>query len=123
MTFTAQARSHTAGSAKAILSNVVSIPVAIPAFEHTDMARQQRMLMDTLALAIRGLDDFGKIEQAVRELGDRHVDYGATMRDYKMVGQALLTTLERFLGDAFTPEAELAWREVYSTLVRTMTTG
>ena len=98
-------------------------PDAIPAFEHTDMARQQRMLMDTLALAIRGLDDFGKIEQAVRELGDRHVDYGATMRDYKMVGQALLSTLERFLGDAFTPEAELAWREVYSTLVRTMTTG
>jgi serine/threonine protein kinase/hemoglobin-like flavoprotein len=96
-------------------------PDAIPVFEHTDMARQQKMLMDTLALAIRGLDDFAKIEQAVRELGERHVDYGASMRDYKMVGQALLTTLERFLGDAFTAEAELAWREVYSTLVRTMT--
>ncbi|MFO7561462.1 MAG: protein kinase [Enhygromyxa sp.] len=96
-------------------------PAAIPAFEHTDMIRQQQMLMDTLALAIRGLDDFAKIEQAVRELGDRHVDYGATLTDYKFVGQALLNTLARFLGDDFTPEAELAWREVYSTLVRTMT--
>ncbi|HLT37165.1 MAG TPA: globin domain-containing protein, partial [Enhygromyxa sp.] len=98
-------------------------PAAIPAFEHTDMVRQQKMLMDTLTLAIRGLDDFAKIEAAVRELGERHVDYGATLKDYKFVGQALLTTLERFLGDAFTPEAELAWREVYSTLVRTMTAG
>ncbi|HVI03436.1 MAG TPA: globin family protein, partial [Enhygromyxa sp.] len=96
-------------------------PGAIAAFEHTDMARQQKMLMDTLALAVRGLDDFAKIEAAVRELGERHVDYGATLRDYKFVGQALLNTLARFLGDAFTPEAELAWREVYSTLVRTMT--
>jgi serine/threonine protein kinase/hemoglobin-like flavoprotein/class 3 adenylate cyclase len=97
-------------------------PDAIPAFEHTDMPRQQKMLMDTLTLAIRGLDDFGKIEAAVRALGERHVDYGATMRDYKFVGQALLNTLERFLGNEFTPEAELAWREVYSALVRTMTT-
>jgi serine/threonine protein kinase/hemoglobin-like flavoprotein/class 3 adenylate cyclase len=96
-------------------------PDAIAAFENTDMDRQQKMLMDTLALAVRGLDDFAKIESAVRELGERHIDYGATLRDYKFVGQALLNTLERFLGDALTPEAELAWREVYSTLVRTMT--
>jgi ferredoxin/hemoglobin-like flavoprotein/tRNA A-37 threonylcarbamoyl transferase component Bud32 len=96
-------------------------PAAVAAFEHTDMVRQRKMLMDTLALAIRGLDDFAKIEATVRELGERHVDYGATLRDYKFVGQALLNTLERFLGDAFTAEADLAWREVYSTLVRTMT--
>ena len=98
-------------------------PAAIPLFEHTDMGRQQKMLVDTLALAVRGLDDFEKIQQAVRELGERHVDYGASLRDYKFVGQALIGTIERFLGDAFTPEIELAWREVYSTLVRTMTEG
>ncbi|PRP97537.1 Serine/threonine-protein kinase Pkn1 [Enhygromyxa salina] len=96
-------------------------PDSIALFEHSDMQRQHKMLTDTLALAVRGLDNFAKIEDAVRELGERHVDYGATLRDYKFVGQALLATLERFLGDAFTPEAELAWREVYSTLVRTMT--
>jgi ferredoxin/hemoglobin-like flavoprotein/tRNA A-37 threonylcarbamoyl transferase component Bud32 len=96
-------------------------PAAAPLFENTDMTRQKKMLMDTIALAVRGLDDFGKIAPAVRELGERHVDYGATMRDYKFVGQALLDTLAQFLGDAFTPEAELAWREIYSTLVRTMT--
>jgi serine/threonine protein kinase/ferredoxin/hemoglobin-like flavoprotein len=96
-------------------------PAAGPLFENTDMTRQKKMLMDTIALAVRGLDDFGKIAPAVRELGERHVDYGATLKDYKFVGQALLDTLAQFLGDAFTPEAELAWREIYSTLVRTMT--
>jgi ferredoxin/hemoglobin-like flavoprotein/tRNA A-37 threonylcarbamoyl transferase component Bud32 len=96
-------------------------PAAAPLFENVDMVRQKKMLMDTLALAVRGLDDFGKIAPAVRELGQRHVDYGATIRDYKFVGQALLDTLAQFLGDGFTPEAELAWREIYSTLVRTMT--
>jgi serine/threonine protein kinase/ferredoxin/hemoglobin-like flavoprotein len=96
-------------------------PAAAPLFENTDMTRQKKMLMDTIALAVRGLDDFGKIAPAVRELGERHVDYGATMRDYKFVGHALLDTLAQFLGEGFTPEAELAWREIYSTLVRTMT--
>ncbi len=96
-------------------------PSAAPLFEHTDMRRQNKMLMDTLSLAVRGLDDFSKLESAVRELGQRHVDYGVELRDYKFVGQALIETLEQLLGDAFTPEAELAWREVYSTLVRTMT--
>lgn len=98
-------------------------PAAIELFEHTDMARQQQMLMDTLALAVRGLDDFAAIEATVRELGQRHVDYGATLSDYKHVGGALLATLQRYLGEDFTPEVELAWREVYSTLVRTMTTS
>ena len=55
-----------------------------------------------------------------RELGRRHVDYGVSRNDYKFVGQALLGTLRSFLGDDFTPEVELAWREIYSTLVRTM---
>jgi serine/threonine protein kinase/hemoglobin-like flavoprotein len=95
-------------------------PEAIPMFEHTDMERQRKMLMDTLGLAVRGLDDFGKIENAVRELGARHVDYGVRLKDYKYVGQALIGTLRSFLGDDFTPDAELAWREVYSSLVRTM---
>jgi serine/threonine protein kinase/ferredoxin/hemoglobin-like flavoprotein len=96
-------------------------PDAITMFEHTDMVRQRRMLMDTLALAVRGLDDFDKIAGAVRDLGRRHVDYGVSLRDYKFVGRALIETLAEFLGDAFTPEAELAWREVYSALVRAMT--
>jgi serine/threonine protein kinase/hemoglobin-like flavoprotein len=95
-------------------------PAAEPLFEHSDMARQRQMLMDTIALAVRGLDDVGAIAGALRELGQRHVGYGATLRDYKFVGQALIETLAEFLGDAFTPEAELAWREIYSVLVRAM---
>jgi serine/threonine protein kinase/hemoglobin-like flavoprotein/class 3 adenylate cyclase len=95
-------------------------PSAAPMFEHTDMERQRRMLTDTIGFAVRGLDDFAQVESAVRDLGLRHVDYGVSLTDYKFVGQALLGTLRRFLGEEFTPEVELAWREIYSTLVRTM---
>ncbi|PRQ03328.1 Serine/threonine-protein kinase Pkn1 [Enhygromyxa salina] len=96
-------------------------PTAVPLFMNTDMDRQRKKLMNTLTLTVKGLDDFANIEGTVRELGRRHADLGASLTDYKAVGEALLSALERFLGEAFTPEVELAWREVYSNLVRTMT--
>jgi nitric oxide dioxygenase len=45
----------------------------------------------------------------VRALGRRHAGYGVAPADYETVGVALLATLEKGLGDAFTPEVRDAW--------------
>jgi hemoglobin-like flavoprotein len=39
---------------------------------------------------------------------------------YETVGAALLWTLEKGLGDAFTPDVRAAWTAVYGVLASTM---
>ena len=51
-----------------------------------------------------------------RTLAKRHVSYGAKPRHYPVVGAALLWTLEKGLGDGWTPEVADAWRTAYGTL-------
>jgi len=57
---------------------------------------------------------------AVRNLAQRHQRYGGGDRHYLIVGSALLWTLERGLGDGFTPEVRDAWAAAYKVLSDTM---
>jgi hemoglobin-like flavoprotein len=59
----------------------------------------------------------------VRSLGARHVSYGVRDKDYDTVGQALLWTLRKGLGEAFTPDVEAAWSNVYAALASAMQSG
>ena len=56
----------------------------------------------------------------VEDLGRRHVGYGVMDEHYDTVGAALLWTLEKGLGDAFTTEVREAWTSVYGLLATTM---
>ena len=86
----------------------------------SDMKEQGRKLMTMITVAVRGLDDLGKLVPAVQELGRRHVGYGVKDEHYATVGSALLWTLEQGLGSAFTPEVKDAWATTYTVLADTM---
>ena len=88
-----------------------------------DMQEQGRKLMQTLAVAVAGLDDLEMLVPAVRALGKRHVGYGVRDGHYVTVADALLWTLATDLGDAFTPEVRDAWATVYWILADTMKDG
>ncbi|RYE82998.1 MAG: hypothetical protein EOO75_19890 [Myxococcales bacterium] len=98
-------------------------PAVAPLFAHVDMASQQEMLMKVLSTAIGGLDNLDPLVPVLRQLGARHVAYGAQPSHYKQVGRALLEALEKFLGPDFTPEVHLAWMEIFGTLAREMIAG
>jgi hemoglobin-like flavoprotein len=85
-----------------------------------DMKEQGRKLMQMIAIAVRGLDDLGTLVPVVLDLGRRHVTYGVKDEHYETVGAALLWTLEKGLGDDFTPETKEAWVTVYGVLSATM---
>jgi hemoglobin-like flavoprotein len=85
-----------------------------------DMKDQGRKLMQMLAVAVKGLDRLQDILPAVQQLGRRHADYGVRDEDYETVGSALLWTLEKGLGDAFTEEVRAAWVKVYGILTTEM---
>jgi hemoglobin-like flavoprotein len=89
-------------------------------FAGTDMQRQGRMLMQTLAIVVKSLDDLSVVVPAVEALGRRHVGYGVQPDDYGTVGGALLWTLEQGLGDAFTPEVRAAWAGAYGIVSSVM---
>ena len=81
-----------------------------------DMKSQGNKLMKMLATAVAGLNDMDALVPAVQELGRRHVKYGAQPEHYKPVGEALIWTLEKGLGDKFTPAVRNAWVTTYGVL-------
>jgi hemoglobin-like flavoprotein len=82
----------------------------------TDMTEQRRKLMATLAVVVNGLGNLESVLPAASALAKRHVSYGAKAEHYPVVGAALLWTLEKGLGDGWTPEIAEAWTEAYGTL-------
>lgn len=85
-----------------------------------DMVEQGRKLMTMIATAVAALERLDTIVPAVRALGARHSGYGVTEEHYATVGAALLWTLEKGLGAAFTPAVRDAWTGTYTLLANTM---
>jgi nitric oxide dioxygenase len=81
-----------------------------------DMAEQRRKLMVMLAAVVKGLGNLESILPAASALAKRHVSYGAKAEHYPVVGSALLWTLEKGLGDGWTPAVADAWTTAYGTL-------
>jgi hemoglobin-like flavoprotein len=88
-----------------------------------DMRDQKRKLMVMIATAVQGLHDLATLVPQVKALGARHAGYGVEAAHYDVVGEALLWTLERGLGNAFTAEVKQAWTRVYVLLATTMQAG
>jgi nitric oxide dioxygenase len=81
-----------------------------------DMAEQRKKLMATLAVVVNGLTNLEAVLPAASALAKRHVSYGAKSEHYPVVGGALLWTLEKGLGEAWTPDVAAAWIAAYGTL-------
>jgi hemoglobin-like flavoprotein len=85
-----------------------------------DMAEQGRKLMTMINMVVASLDNLTPLLERVEDLGRRHVGYGVTDAHYDTVGSALLWTLDKGLGEHFTPATKDAWTHVYSTLASVM---
>lgn len=94
-------------------------PALKPMFKG-DMKEQGKKLMSTLALVVTGLADPKSILPAVENLGAKHNGYGVQDRHYDTVGAALLWTLEKGLGEQFTPDVKQAWTAAYTLLAGVM---
>ena len=93
---------------------------SLRALFRNDMVAQGRALMGMIKVAVAGLTRLDQIVPAVQVLGRRHGGYGVRDEHYATVASALLWTLERGLGEAFTPETRAAWVKVYTLLAETM---
>jgi hemoglobin-like flavoprotein len=94
-------------------------PALKPLFKG-DMKEQGKKLMQMIGVAVKGLDNLGELTPAVAALGKRHVGYGVKDSHYATVGEALLWTLGKGLGEKFTEDAKEAWTVTYTTLATVM---
>jgi hemoglobin-like flavoprotein len=85
-----------------------------------DLGEQKKKLMTMLGTAVAGLSHLETLMPAVQALGRRHAGYGVKAQHYASVGSALLWTLEKGLGEAFTPAVKDAWATTYIVLSTTM---
>ena len=97
-------------------------PSLKPLFK-SDIEEQGHKLMQMINTAVGSLTKLEELIPAVQALGKRHSSYGVIDEHYATVGSALLWTLEKGLGEAFTPEVNEAWTETYNVLATTMKTA
>ena len=88
-----------------------------------DMRDQGSKLMAMIDTAVGSIDRLESLRKPLREMGQRHSDYGVRQEDYPKVAESLLWTLEQGLGDDFTDEVRGAWTEVYDRVSAVMLDG
>lgn len=95
-------------------------PSAQPLFNAANMTEQRKKLMQAIGTVVAGLDNLSPLIPVLENLGRKHVTYGVTDTQYDTVGAALLWTLERGLGDAWTPPVMDAWVAAYTAVAGVM---
>jgi nitric oxide dioxygenase len=85
-----------------------------------DIESQGRKLMDTLALTVGSLTNPNGLERMLDGLAKRHAGYGVEDAHFDKVGEALMWTLQKGLGEAFTDEAAAAWAALYTQVAARM---
>lgn len=104
-------------------ARLFEIEPAVRGLFNGDMQEQGKKLFQMLGLAVGSLECFESVMPFLRQLGARHLGYGVRDEHYSCVGVALLWTLERGLGAAFTPEVKHAWTALYGAIANTMLEG
>jgi hemoglobin-like flavoprotein len=77
------------------------------------MDQQRDRLFRALARIVESLSTPEEMATYLAQLGKDHRKYGVEPAMYDDVGAALIATLRRFAGSAFTSAAEQAWQEAY----------
>ena len=98
-------------------------PAVRPLFADTDLKRQKGMLLGALVLLRRSLRDLDSVIPKLRDMGARHVRYGARPEHYPVVGEILIASMAVIAGEAWTVEYELAWTEAFAVVAGVMLDG
>ena len=94
-------------------------PAVRPLFP-ADLKRQKTMLLAALVLLRKSLRNLDAIVPTLRNLGARHVAYGARPEHYPVVGASLIASMAAIAGEEWKPEYERAWKAAFEIVAGTM---
>lgn len=93
-------------------------------YENPDFLEHARTVVRMLDATVNMLGpDLEPVSHTLEDLGQRHIAYGVLPAHYAVVGEALLSTLEAAVGDAWTATVREGWSEIYSFVSTTMIRG
>lgn len=84
------------------------------------MSAQRLRLVAALGQVVSHVDDLDAVVPVLQQLGRDHRKFGAVRDHYPAVGEALLATLEHFLGDDWTEDLSRDWAEAYGIVAQVM---
>jgi ferredoxin-NADP reductase/hemoglobin-like flavoprotein len=87
----------------------------------TNMAGQRERLVTALGHITSNVDHVDHLVGFLKSLGADHRKFGTRPEHYPAVGEALLATLEHFLGDRWTDELAADWTAAYALVSQVMT--
>lgn len=108
------------GAGKEFYETLFALDPSLRPLFSTDVGNQGAMFVVALGLALKGLDDDGDVDESLRELGRRHVLYGAKDIHFDTFREALLCLFAQRLGPDFTPEMAEAWRAAFDRISAVM---
>ena len=85
-----------------------------------DMLRHKLKFVQMLSTIVGSLNQIATISEDVVDLGRRHMSYDVEDEHYAILGEALMTMLDRLLGPDLTPEISDAWAAAYGMIARVM---
>ena len=98
-------------------------PAAQPLFAHVDLKKQKTMLLGALVLLRKSLRNLAPIAPKLRDMGARHVAYGARPEHYPVVGAILIEAMAEVAGSQWRAEYAQAWGEAYELVQGLMLEG
>lgn len=98
-------------------------PQVKPLFKNTTVKKQQKKLLASLVLVVQNLRKPDTLVNALHQLGERHVGYGAEEGHYDAVNENMLAVLSEFAGKAWTQKVEKAWTDALNTIKAVMLEG
>ena len=98
-------------------------PAVRPLFAGADPRKQQAKLLATLVLLRKSLRDLESIAPKLRQLGAKHVAYGALPEHYPVVAEVMLASMAEIAGDAWTPALAEAWGAALGLVATAMLEG
>lgn len=84
------------------------------------MATQSDRLVAALGRIVSEVDDLTDVTPVVEQLGRDHRRFAVRPDHYPLVGEALLATLQHFLGGDWTPEVAEDWTAAYTVVASVM---
>ncbi len=86
----------------------------------SDLERQHLKLMDMIAAIVGALDERELFHSLISHTGRQHAQFGVRLSHFVAFGEALVWSLERQFGAAFTPELKEAWIALYDAVQNEM---
>jgi nitric oxide dioxygenase len=85
-----------------------------------DMTAQMRKLTESLNWIVNTLEKPSEVRQCARELGRRHIDYGARAEHYPLICESLLAGMAATAGDKWDREIAADWKSALELLAGLM---